>query len=417
MQISPLIWLAKLRVPSLTDVFADTLAVSSMVVTAGAYVVLTTGAAHGIATGATTEIVILDAEAPNAIVAWELDAAGDVSIAVTHPHDLSTTPDATLYPAFDSFVHLSGSGVASIEGQSQLVSVPDQTHLVVRPRSPLVSLPAVPGTANLLQRLERGMAGFHVVTATGASTLRFATPASVARTYTVTAPQVVTAVRCWGAVDFLHAMSHFSRDNEAAAPIPDRGWMFVMPRGQAQVSRDRTSRSDALFEIESGIFVRQTLIDGFQIAVVLPAERYGGAVACMDRCRGDILKAMFKTFNGVVVPWAAFASPGKRVAMMESHGTLAYDRANYVHGYVFQTTAMITNGDCADPIALPDLAALDAAIFADPMGETPITSIPEVGSVPADGIVIGPAVDGAGIYAQGRPQPLLATIELETPTE
>lgn len=407
MQITPLIWLAKIRAPALTDAFSDRLAVTTMAVTAGGDAVLTTAAAHGIAVDATTEIIVIDAEAPNAITAWSVDSAGDIVLTVANPHDLSTTPDATLYPAFDSFAHLSGTGLAAIEGQAQLVSVPDRTHLVVRPRTPVASLPAVPEAAVLLQRLERGMAGFHVATSTGARTLAFLAPDTVTRDYTVTAPVVATAVRCWGAVDLLHAMGHFTRENEPAAPIPDRGWMFVMPRGQAQVSRDRASRSDATFEIESGIFVRQTLIDGFQIAVVLPAESYGGAVACMDRCRGEILRALFKTFNGVVVPWAAFAAPGKRVAMMESHGTLAYDRANYVHGYVFQTSAMITNGDCADPLALPDLAALDAAVYT---GTEPITEVPEVGSVPVDAILFEP-----GIYAKDRPKPLLATIDLTAP--
>jgi SPP1 gp7 family putative phage head morphogenesis protein len=65
--------------------------------------------------------------------------------------------------------------------------------------------------------------------------------------------------------------------------------MFIVPRAQARLSRDRGARSDAITEIQPGALVRQLLLDGFEIIVVLPAERYGGGVGCVDRAHGEIL--------------------------------------------------------------------------------------------------------------------------------
>lgn len=388
MQITPLVLLAATRVPLLTTAFSDEIELTSMVVTAGGSTVLTTVRPHGTPISTKVGVSILDAFAPNPIEQATLLENGDVRIRVTYPHLMSPSPETYQLEAWDAFARIAGYGHIDIDGTPQLVSVENDRLFTIRPDAPLTVLPNPAAGAKLLERLEREVVGWHSVTATGPLTLSFPTPATVTRSYTVTAPRAALNIRCWGAVSQDHALSHFVRENESDALVLDRGWMFVCPHPIARLSRDRAATSDATTEIEPGTHVRQTLVDGFDVVVVLPAERYGGAVGCVDRCRGEILRAMLRTFNGVVIPWGALDSPGKKVSMLNSHGMVRYDRANYVHVYGFEASAMLTDGDCASPVEIPDLRLIDDAVIAG----IPITDAPPIGTVPFK------ALDLAGLY-------------------
>lgn len=408
MKISPLVMFAGMRIPALTDHFSDVLALSSMTVETGGLVTLTCTADHGI-TDATTGVSIVDALTPNPITAWSLLGNGDVSVTVSYPHTMSTTPDASKWLAWTGFAIFSGTGVAGLMGSVQLVSVQDRLNFVVRPAGPVTLPGSVPVNAVLLERLEQDIIGWHEMTVASATTLTFATPASISRSYTVQSPKAVTNIRVWGAIDLDHALRHFTRESESNKVVLDQGYLFVCPPRQARLSRDRNSHSDAMTELQPGSFIRQLLMDGFEVYAVLPAERYGGAIGCVDKCQGPIFTAVLRTFNGLRLPFTELASPNPFISMLTSHGVARYDRANYVHGYSFAATVYLTEGDTVPPISIPDLLSIDAAIQnGDPV---PIdTGLVPIGTVPLDQIFFNP-----GIYQKDHPQPLTATVNTAAP--
>lgn len=409
MKLTPLVMLAAMRVPALTDIFSDTLAVSSMAVDAGGLVTINCSAPHGFAINSQRGICVVDAQVPNPIVDLSEFDNGDVLVETEFPHELTTTPDATEYEAWDGFAVISGTGVVGLDGNRQLVSVDTPTTFRVRPSTDVTLPGSIPGAAKHLARLEVGLPGWHVATATTTTQLTFPCPASVTRDFTVTSPKIVTNIRVWGAVDLEHALSLFVRDDDNETPVPGQGYLFITPLPQARLSRDFNARSDATTEIQPGAAVRQRLLDGFEVYAVLPSERSGGAVACMDKAHGSILRAMMRTFNGLRLPYTEFALPDPFVTMMTSHGMARFTRANYCHQYAFEATVQITNADCAPPNLMPDMEAVDWAVT----DGTPVPTVvqPE-GTVPwTGGMTFGPDPE-YGIWQHDKPQPLTANITL-----
>lgn len=401
MKITPLVYLCAFRVPALTDLFSDNVPIASMAVVSSGNITLTASAPHGVAIGAQQGVCVVDALTPNPITALSQigDGSNQILVTVAYPHALTTTPDAALYAPWNLVAFLNGIGVSLLQGNVQLVAVPTQMTLVVQPGA-LVALPgSIPAGAALLERLDREIIGWHAATATSPTALTFPTPATVTRNYTVNSPKVVKNIRVWGAVDLTHALSHFTRGDEANATVLNQSYMFVMPHGQARLSRNRESRTDLATENTPQTDIREMLIDGIEIIVVLPAERYGGAVACMDRCQGQVFTAMLQTFNGLKIPRSELFSNGSDyVLFLSDHGVVQYDRANYVHSYRFEAGSQLTSQDCVLPFQIPDISAIDIAIQG---GNTiPTTTIQAFGSVPFNGIVFSPGIgqdDGPGL--------------------
>lgn len=408
MKITPLTLLAAMRIPSLTDAFSDTLAVSSMEVVEGGNITLICPVAHGVPVNGKRSVCVIDAMVPNPIVDLELDD-GDVIVTTEFAHGLTTTPDATLYEAWDSFAVIAGTGVTGLDGNRQLVSVPSPTTFVIRPGGAVTLPGSIPGAAAHMHRMDaEGVCGWYSATATSSTRFTMPTPAGVRRSFTVTIPQIATNIRVWGAVDIEHALEHFTRpDGGAEQPIPGPGHLFITPIPNVRMSRDIRSSSDLTAEIQPGQTIRQKLMDGFEVYAVLPADKSAGGVACLDKCHGQILKAVMRTFNGLRMPYTEFALPDPFVTIMTSHGMARYTRANYVHQYVFEAGVMLTDEDSVSQIAIPDLYDFDAALVT---GTTPpLDPVTPTGTVPFTGGVTFAPDPTYGIWNRDQPQPLTAT--------
>lgn len=416
MKITPLAILGALRIPVLTDAFSDTLAISSMAVTAGDVVTVVTSTPHGEDgdEDGNSAISVTDAYVPNPITGWSQFVAasghalpGDVQITVTYPHTLTTTPDASRYLAWNSVALFQNTLVTGLDGPQgvQLVAVPDALTLIVRPSGP-ITLPSNPQTgAALIERMERELVGWHKVTVVNETTLTFPTPATITRSFSVVSPRIVTNIRIWGAFDLDHALRHVTRADEltqATLGRPfDQSYMFICPRRDTRLSRDRASGSDGIAEIAPGNFIRQLLMDGFEIFVLLPSERYGGGIGAIDRAQGQIFTAVLQTFNGLALPFTELSVPNPRVTILSGHRGVLYNRANYVHNYSFEANAYLSPGDIAPSILIPDLKPLWD-------GEIPNSIAPE-GTVPISKIVFN-----RGIFQQDKPQPLMGSVALDS---
>lgn len=392
MKLSPLVIHAGLILPRYTALFSDALAVSSIVVTAGSNVVLTTTAPHGVPVGSNIAISITDAEIPNPITAATVDADGNIVLTTEFPHDLSTTPDAALYDPWNATAKVSGFSDALINGTRQLSATPDRSTLVIVPGGTVASI-TLTGNETLHEGMGRDIVGWHSVVSATANTLSFPTPSSVTRSFTVLNPSVVRDIRVSGALDYETALGHYTAGDDQVSLT--RPVMFILP---VPVSVEGKNRY-----ITSGSDNRMMLRDGFTVLVFIPSHETAGHVAAIDMAHGAIFRAILRTFHGLKISRSEYMAAGDFRATFESHnGARTSSRAIYAHEYVFDMPAELVACDGVSPF---EWAQIDDAAIAD--GDVP-TSI-----YPAD----PPAfrdLDVTGILHYGHPSPLTGSFIMET---
>lgn len=401
MQIGPLVTIAKLRVPAFTNLFSDTVPVTSMDVVAGDVITLTCSAPHGLAVGRSEWLSITQALAPNPITALTDETNGDVTVTVQYPHNLTASAaKSNMFASYQGFATLSVPGTAPLTGAIQLVSVTDRTTFTVRPGTHTLPV-SVPADAVLLEPLEIEIVGLNSATATSATELTMPTPATVTRDYTVTSPTVVRNLRMFGAYDYHHAATHVVD----ATPVPGRCYLYICPVATARMSRDWQSASDALMEITPNAAYRAKLLDGFDIFAFIATQSMAAGVAAMDKASGEVLRAVVQTFNGIKLPWTEWAERGRYSSILLNHGKQAYDKAMYVHRYSFESIVQLAAQDLAQPYALPNLETISDPAF------DPTVPVPPVGTVPAETL----ALDGLYHDNDDPYEPLTATVPLDTP--
>jgi hypothetical protein len=426
MRVLPLVLHATARVPALTALFSDALSVASMVVTPGQSMVLTTPAAHGFSVGGRIGLSIVDADVPNQIIAARIVAGEYVEFTTRYPHDLTTVPGGDQTNSWNTAARLSGFALTSLTGLVQLASAETATTFAVRPSVMPTTLPLT-GTEALLERLQNGVIGWHVATATSTTELRIATPATVTRSYSVPAPSIVRNVRIAGALTLEVALQQYTRgygigETTQSSSELAKSWMFIVPSPSVRLSRDRNSSSDAVTEQTPGSDMRQLLLDGFHVYAMLPATGAGSGVQPSDLAHGEVLATVLRTFHGLSLPRREIYNGDAFVASMIEHGNALgqYDRATYVHGYVFEAPAYLTRFDAIQPFEWSriDETTLVAASGLGPgsvqVGVNP-TAIAPIGTTAMDSINFGPEpVDGkaGGILREETLQPLTALISL-----
>jgi hypothetical protein len=388
MRITPLVLHGGLVIPRHTALFSDALAVTSIAVTDGGSVVITTTAPHGVAVGQQIQVSITDALTPNAITAATVNADGTVTLTTTYPHNLTTTPDPLRYDAYSTLARLAGFASAHINGNRQIVDVPDRNTVVITPGGSLTAgAIALGGSERLLETLEQEIVGWHKVTATGTSTLSFPTPAVVNRSYVVEDPVVVRSIRIWGAIDYETALAHFTASDGQL--LLTRPVMFILPQPV-----ERQGGSDI---ITDGADSRFMLRDGFIVLVLIPSHTTSAHVAAIDSAQGAIWRAVLRTFHGLKINRSEYADAGDYRAVFERHngarGTGSH-KAVYAHEYVFSMPAEITQCDAISPF---DWSQIDDGGIAD--GTVPDSIYPSNPPPFRD-------LDLEGIYRSGEPSPM-----------
>ncbi len=405
MQITPIVLHAAMRLPAVSPLFSDALAVTSMTLAPDGDVVLTTSAPHGVMLGSKTVLAITAAGVGNPIAAAVLEDDGNLTLTTTYDHDFTTAPAGNEFTPWDAFVTLSGFSDPLINGQRQLVGVLDARTIIVRPGGP-VDDTGWTAEASVLDRLPPSVTGWHAAEATGATTLAFPAGADVSRSMTVATPTVVRDIRVWGAVDFATAMKKFVSDNESMSA--GKAHMFIMPLARVRTSRARAAKTDAIAEVSQASELRLQMLDGFSAVVFLPAKENAGAIAAADKCHGPILHAVLRTFLGLKLPRPELMSGQEYCAILGEHGTQLCNGAIYAHVYSFEQPATISRTDALAPYEQADFGSWQPG--ADPAAPVPDTIAP-IGAPAYRGI------DFTGILHDGQPQPLTASLDFgdETP--
>lgn len=392
MKLTPLVLHAGVILPRHTALFSDALPVSSIVITEGASIVLTTTAAHLVPVGSIIAVSITDADTPNPITAASVDGDGNIVLTTEHPHDMTTTPNADLYDAWSTLAKITGFTNALINGNRSVVSAPDRNTVVITPGGTVTSI-TLNGSEALLERLEQAIVGWHAVTATGAQTLAFDTPASITRSYTTANPVVVTNIRVFGALDYETAMGHYTADNSEA--IPERPVMFILPVP--------VNAEGGKSYLTSGSDNRMVLRDGFTVLVLIPSHTTAAHVAAIDSAQGAIFRAVMRTFHGLKISRSEYVNAGDYLATFESHNGArgGKNRAIYAHEYVFDMPAEITSCDGVSPF---DWSQIDDGALAD--GDVPTSIYPSDPPAFRD-------LDVSGILHYGHPSPMTGSFIIE----
>lgn len=226
-------------------------------------------------------------------MAAEVLGNSDVLLTTAFDHDLTGTTDPERFQAWDMVCKLAGFTDSKLNGVRQLVEVKTRRQIVVKPGGTVASV-ALNGNEVLLERIELGLVGWHVVTATTASALIFETPAAVVRSYTIATPNVVRDFKIFGARDPQAAFRQYTEDGNNLTP--NRAAMFICPEAAVVAERANGAYSGP------GVDFRQRLGDGFSVVVFLPSAGTVAHVKCIDLAQGEIFRAVLRSFYGLRLP-------------------------------------------------------------------------------------------------------------------
>lgn len=319
-----------LSIPSVTNLFSNQIAVTSLTMS-GTTVTCTTATAHNLSTG--DLVNVQGALVPNPITS--LTQVDNVATAITSfKHSIvqgfnfvSKQPDNNLT------VDISGATESEYNGVKQLLIRVNATEFTYQisgdPSSPATGSPV------LNEFRESGYNGLVSITVTGASTFTYSSPINLPSPATGTIT-VHTPIRISGAVDVERSFASYTKQNA------DELWAFVV-LDDSVVSKDRNVLSDADQSVGPGDSRRQRIIQNFSIFVFATVTAELSARAIRDLME-DINIFFIKSIVGFQSPSGLTENPKFKVTFGE-HGLAIYNGSEYVHRFQYQTLFDITAGD------------------------------------------------------------------------
>lgn len=304
---------------------ADSLDVSSLTVSLGV-ATLTTSTPHNLKAG--REVVLSAVKTHTAIE--NVTKAGNVATITTAvAHDL--TP---LWPQHET-ITLAGFDQGEWNTEFEIVSVLSRFSFKVR--TTLDVPETLTGNEYLLETRNDGVNGKHLITQITGRTLKFS---GITLDGTYSGGIVQAGVRIGGAVTLDHALQQYTEQG-----LSDL-WCFVV-MDDLNVSRDRTSFSDAVASKTASDDMRLRLIDGFQIVLVKNVTSDAGAVVAVDLFRHDMLAPILKSVYGVMFETGLSGGTDFRTVITGAN-FVSYNLATFAYAYKFQVVMDVTNEDAAE---------------------------------------------------------------------
>lgn len=336
--------------PARTDRFHDILPIASISATSTVATV-TTSANHGLVSGHVVALVGVETRTPIAAVS---KSALLTTFTTSADHDLTEgnpdTPDVALF-GFDA-----GDWNASHE----LVNVANRRTFTVKN---LFAEPTLNGSEVLLEpnRVD-GINGTYSVTVASKTTFTIS-GSFVAGTYTPVGGKVIGNPRIFVAASLERATAIYLDQ-------PERFACFVIP-GEAVVSKDRASLSDAVAAKAEGDTLRLRLLDEFSIFVYAPcSDEHAGELA-VDICRHELLGPIIHSLYGLKFDTGLACPESDFRLVLTGHGIFFYNPAYLVHGYHFQAPSDLTDDDAAERNQSRAFRDIDLSILG---AHTPLTA-------------------------------------------
>lgn len=156
-------------------------------------------------------------------------------------------------------------------------------------------------------------------------------------TYTPVNGRVSTSPRIGVAVDI-------DRAREIYDEAPEAFWMFIIP-GEANTSKDRSTNSDATAAQSRGTTLRLRIMDNFAVAIFAPVAKQLAAEEAIDICRHDLFGPIVGSLFGFR-PDPGTACPESEFQIIPTgHLIYGYDKAVLVYLYEFQAPFDIVADD------------------------------------------------------------------------
>jgi hypothetical protein len=309
--------------PKYTDLFSDTLSISSINVSSGVATIITS-VAHNLDTGDEVTLSEVKSQTPLNTVSQD----GLIFTFTSDEHDLTYG-----WPEHET-VELSGFTDSSWNGSFTLMDVPNRKTFKVQSTN---TLPTLTGAERLLEVTNTGINGIYSVTVVNSTTF---TISGISDDGEYTGGKVYGNVRIAGAVDFNRAMEQYTENNFTDL------WGFVVMH-DADTSRDRNTFSDATATPVAGSTLRLRMVDGFSVYIFVNVSADIAAMEAIDICRDTLLAPILKTLFGVRFDSGVTGSDFSNI--ITGHGVALYNRAIYVHVYNFETSMDITQEDAVIP--------------------------------------------------------------------
>lgn len=321
-------------VPTLTDIFSDSLSITSLT-NAGGLVTAVTATPHGLTTG--NIVNITGAQAP--VVITTLTSANGVATATTAtPHDLTRAPDEPFTPT----IKVTGANQSEYNGIAlETINIQNRLNFTYE----ITGNPVSPATGDLILLFdgrERGYNGRKTITVVNATTFTYpitTTPISPA-IGTIT---VHKNVRISGSVSIERAVEAYSKQIETTVK---KLWAFVV-LGDTSVNKDRMVYSNAVANVTPGSEYRQREIQAIKVYVVTPCTDQIAARAARDLM--EDVKSIFYKCLLRFVPANGLVDTSQFGIAFAGNKIFAYEPPFYVHEFEFEIICDITEGDVLVP--------------------------------------------------------------------
>jgi hypothetical protein len=312
-------------IPRYTNLFSDTVAVTSLSYSAGIVTCVTT-TPHGLITG---DIVYING-ALTPITITSLTQIDNVATAITASnHDFTDNYTTT--------VDIIGATQAAYNGTHTFIHQPNRRTFEFE----VTGNPVTPATGTHIYTLCNYAAGYngsHVITRIDDTTFTYpitSTPESPAQG-TIT---IQCNARISGAVSIDRIIESYTKQTI------NKFWMWVV-LGDVTTSKDRFTQSDATYSRVSGQDYRQRVIAPFSVYVAAPCSSELGAMSIRDEM-DYVNQLIFKTILNYkfVSPYNDQTSFG---CITTGHSPYVYSYAYYVHEFKFEVIYDVIYEDTVD---------------------------------------------------------------------
>ena len=335
MKLTEVVNQLQLVLPKYTDLFSNTLGISS-IVSSSNVATITTSPAHGLVNN--QAVTISDVAQENIIDSVSQDGLV-FTFTTTNNHDLTFG-----YAGYEN-VTFGGFSDSAWNTTHQLLSIIDRKTFTVQSTETIPTLNA----SNFLSEIRiDGVNGRFPVTVTSPTVFTVAGTFLDGDYLTGT---VKTAVRIAGTATIERGLEQYTKQN-----VSDL-WLLVS-MSDAIVSKNRTAYNDATATIGNGEDIRTRLIDGFSVFIIKNVKSDIAAVDALDIARHDLLTPLMKSLFG-----ARFSTGlnglGDFRAILTGHNFVEYTRAILVYQYNFEFTTDLTLDDTVDPLDTKAFSDID----------------------------------------------------------
>lgn len=324
------------KLPLLTNLFSDEIAIAS-IVHAGTTATVTTATPHGLAVGQAPTIFGARTPVPVAAIAH---APGEAFALIT----TSADHDLTLYRTFaeGNVVEVAGAVEADFQGVRTVVAVPNRrtVHIAVDPAAPALAT----GTITLLgaSNYFRNVRGRYAVVSVVSPTVFTITHDAASNLGTLVGPAFLrTPARITGAGYQDAASRSYSLEAGGAAAKP---WAFVQLDDVVPVrNREAPSEAYAVNQLSGGW--SQFIVQPFRVMVAIPRSGEARARGARDTAE-DLFGPLCRALLGARFPTGISRDSAASFVSFTGHGQA--DEGNeawYTHEFGFEQIAEITIDD------------------------------------------------------------------------